>query len=428
VQEALERGGHDHGALGHQRHGLAHLAVPVPEREGRAEKAGQAELVGQEVGAQGFRRRIAGTGDRLADGGQRGPGREVRRLHPAAGDLAEAALKLGGAPVLDHVGKALGHDPLGAGDGARQPGVVGDVAAEIAALVGHDQQVVLGQALGEGRHLLGGDAAHVGVEGPARLAREAQAELGDRPPKRRGEGRVLGVRAFQQRQPRPALLQRELRQRVGPHGKAGRGVQDVRPALGPAQGVVGDGDVEDHRACRLGQVRQRQKVGGRGLDHEEPRALGQKRLHRGQERGIGRDAGRCQLVVGAGEAARGADIGKAQLGPGEAQILGRGDQVRQDRRRHHLPFDHVDADRLGPSGGAGQQRRRGHRGGGKFAKHRSSIPLPSIREGGGRENTTMVEFPRPRPRAMMDLPRMAEDDPCAFVLAKPAPACWPPCC
>ena len=76
------------------------------------------------------------------------------------------ALQLRRAPVFDHRRPAARHDPFGPGKGPRLPGVIGDIAAEIAAFIGHDQHVMFGQVLGEQRHLGRGDTAHVGIEFP----------------------------------------------------------------------------------------------------------------------------------------------------------------------------------------------------------------------------------------------------------------------
>ena len=54
------------------------------------------------------------------------------------------------------------------GDGPRNPGPEGDIAAEHLALVGDQDHVVLGQVLGEDRHLLL-DLHHAGI-GPPRGA------------------------------------------------------------------------------------------------------------------------------------------------------------------------------------------------------------------------------------------------------------------
>ena len=225
--------------------------------------------------------------------------------------------------------------------------MVGQVGREHLVLVGGDQDVVVGRALGEDRQLrLHLDVAGIGAPGAAGVLEDPglddlRAELLRRAAVGVGERRVLRVRALDQEPAAPALEHQELRQRVGLHRPARRQVQQVRPAVGAAQPVVG-GERVQHQHLRPGRVGHRQRRVGVGHGGDEADAFRHQALD-GGHRLLGRDhpLGEGELLPH--EAAGGVVVGDGEPGAREAEIVGR--QVEPGDRPRPLVLDPDDRGR-----------------------------------------------------------------------------------
>src|SRR5262249_13933938 len=121
VQEALLRRDRDEAARPGQQHWLAHLAIPVAEGELLALETGDAELRSAGVGVHAGIVGLVGARRRLGDAAHGEPGRVVALGHPAAGELGEAVLHLGRAPLLLAAMPGRRHQSLGSHHGPRVP-------------------------------------------------------------------------------------------------------------------------------------------------------------------------------------------------------------------------------------------------------------------------------------------------------------------
>ncbi len=197
---------------------------------------------------------------------------------------------------------------LGAHDGTRQIGAVGDVAAELPVRVGEDHDVVRRPAGQEGD--VGAAAlARVVAEHEVARVHHAQPELA------RGflEGRDhAGVRlplAPQDQDAPPVAVEQELRQRVRLHRHAGQRVEQVRRAVGLAQAHVVVAHVEQEDRAAGQRVADRQQLVQRQVQQEHGRAVALGRRvgafgHAGRGVRLGVEGQALQLEGHAGDAAQ----------------------------------------------------------------------------------------------------------------------------
>jgi hypothetical protein len=360
VQEALLGGDGDERAGLREQDRLAHLPVPGAEGDGHALKGGEREGVAQEIAGDRLRVAAVGSRRRLADRPHRDPGCVVQGAHEALGGAAEAVLKLRRAPGL--VGGMPGgrHEPLRPGGRARVGGAKKHVIAEVAGLVGDDRHVVI-DAPGEHERLgLGRRVAldlGEGAELPGLVRRDRQPEFLGRPPHGLPVELVGGLRADNEKDLAPALEGEELGEPVGEHGPARGNVEQVRPAIGPAQTVVGGADVEHDRPS-LHRVGDGQRLVRGQADGEEGRpALDH--FSRRVDRGLALvQRGLVEGEAAAGEGAGGVVLPQRHPRAGETLVLGDGIE-RVGWRRRSLALDEPEADLLRRRSGRRRLRRGG---------------------------------------------------------------------
>ena len=186
---------------------------------------------------------------------------------------------------------------------------------------------MFGRALGEHRHLrldlhvTGVRAPRAAgiLEGP--LFDDLRAELGRGPPVALRQRAVFRMRAFDDEPFVPALGHEELRQRVGQHCAARCDMKDVGATVGAPEPIVRRARVQnqDIVAGRLGQ---RQRGVGVGEGRNEPNAVRDERLERGNRLlGTGGDFGRGECLTH--ETAGRHVVGSGEAPSGEPQVLGR---------------------------------------------------------------------------------------------------------
>ncbi len=240
----------------------------------------------------------------------------------------ETLLQLRGAIGLHGLVPACGGQTLSAGNRARQPGLVGHVLAEVAALVGHQHHVILG-GLGEQRHLRLGAAALVVVEAPGLFHQDAVAETLGRAPQRLGVGLVVFGRADDQHPAVPAPRGEKLAKGVGEHVSTGQRMQHVDLTVLAAQRIVRATGVDQQAVRhRFGELAQRR---GRRVDHEQaqPVAMLPGCL---LQQVVGGFAGHGVQHVAVLEEAPGAvAVGDGEFGPTQAGVLRFGDHVGEQR-------------------------------------------------------------------------------------------------
>ena len=150
---------------------------------------------------------------RLADDAHRRPGRHVLRQHAPAVRLGEAVLDLRAAPLLAGRMPGRGDQAGRTRDRPRYPGPERHIGAEHLALVGDQHDVVVGQVLGEDRHLpLDLDDAGIGPPGGAGilehlLGDDLAAEARRRAAQRVGE-KLVAARASRRAAPSAATASR----------------------------------------------------------------------------------------------------------------------------------------------------------------------------------------------------------------------------
>nr|ABR57218.1 hypothetical protein [Pseudomonas putida] len=223
---------------------------------------------------------------------------------------------------------AGGGQALGAGHGAGVPGLVGQVLAKVAALVGHQHHVVFG-GLGEQRHVGLGAAALVVVEGPGLLRYQLHAKALHRTAQGGGIGMVVFGLAHHQQRPLPLAQHQKLHQRIGQHGPPRQAVQHIAQALAAAQAVVGAAGVEQQAVGQRG--RQSAQAGGRGIHHKQPQALVVLCLCRLQQRLGAVDRGVAQLELLLQEAPGAVTVDNRQLGTLPPGVGGLRNDIGQQR-------------------------------------------------------------------------------------------------
>ena len=246
--------------------------------------------------------------------------------------------------------------------------MVGQVLAECVALVGDQQDVVIGDVLSAHPHLiLDLDVAGLGrargrVVGIGALGDDLTTELLGGAAERGGEGEILRLGAVDQEPAGPLRPHQILDQGVGLHRPARDHVEHVRPAEVGAQVVVLGAAIENQGVLGLRQIGQRQEVLLLEVGDDQAVAGGELVLECRREVAV---LGQGQLVESVGlaeEAAGRLVVLDRERGAGDALVgqLARLDQ-RERRQLGGLRPGHVqdlDLELRGSSGGRPGARQR----------------------------------------------------------------------
>ena len=307
---------------------MAQFAVPRAEAQLATLETIERQLLAQGQGADCLGVVLAQFGHRGGNAAHGHPGGEIAVVHPALGVGLEAFLQLRGTEGFHGLVPGSRDQALGAGHRARVPGVVGQVLAEVATLVGHQHHVVF-RRLGEQRHFRLGAAALVVVEAPWLLGDDLVAEAFGGALECVGVGNVVLGAAGHQQPARPFAHGEKLRQGIGEHGAAGQGVQHIVQALALAQAVVGAAGIEQQAVGqRLAELAQ-----GccRRIDHEQAQALCVQFMGCSQQVVVVAAFGYVELVTVVEKTPSAVAVDNRQLGPAQAGIGRLGDDVGQHR-------------------------------------------------------------------------------------------------